>query len=130
MNIETYHDFENKVKSIKRKALTMLIKLKNEGNTIVGYGAPGKGNTFLNYTGIKTDFLDYVVDRNTYKQGTYLPGTHIPIYAPDHIKKTKPNYVVILPWNLKNEIVKQNRFIKEWGGKFIIMIPEPRIIAD
>lgn len=129
-SIETYQDFENKVKSIKRKALTILIKLKNEGNTIVGYGAPGKGNTFLNYTGIKTDFLDYVVDRNTFKQGTYLPGTHIPIYDPDHIKKTKPNYVVILPWNLKNEIIKQNRFIKEWGGKFIIMIPEPMIMVD
>jgi hypothetical protein len=128
--IETYHDFENKVKSTKRKALSLLIKLKNEGKTIVGYGAPGKGNTFLNYTGMRTDFLDYVVDRNPYKQGTYLPGTHIPIYDPSHIKETKPNYVVVLPWNLKNEIIKQNEFIKEWGGKFITMIPEPMIIAD
>jgi SAM-dependent methyltransferase len=128
--IDTYHDFENKVKSTKRKALSLLIKLKNEGKTIVGYGAPGKGNTFLNYTGIRTDFLDYVVDRNPYKQGTYLPGTHIPIYDPHHIKETKPNYVVILPWNLKNEILKQNEFIKEWGGKFITMIPEPMIIDD
>jgi hypothetical protein len=129
-NIETYKEFEKKVKSTKRKALTLLIKLKNAGHVIVGYGAPGKGNTFLNYTGIRTDFLTYVVDRNTYKQGTYLPGTHIPIYDPSRIKETKPNYVVILPWNLKNEIIKQNRFIQEWGGKFITMIPEPMIIAS
>jgi SAM-dependent methyltransferase len=130
LNIETYKDFEKKVKSTKRKALKLLIKLKDEGNIIVGYGAPGKGNTFLNYTGIRTDFLDYVVDRNKYKQGTYLPGTHIPIYDPIRIKETKPNYVVILPWNLKNEIIKQNMYITEWGGKFIIMIPEPILIAS
>lgn len=130
LNIETYKDFEKKVKSTKRKALKVLIKLKDEGNRIVGYGAPGKGNTFLNYTGIRTDFLDYVVDRNKYKQGTYLPGTHIPIYDPIRIKETKPNYVVIFPWNLKNEIIKQNMYITEWGGKFIIMIPEPILIAS
>jgi hypothetical protein len=128
LNIETYKNFEKKVKSTKRKALNLLIKLKDEGNTIIGYGAPGKGNTFLNYTGIRTDFLDYVVDRNKYKQGTYLPGTHIPIYSPIIIKETKPNYVVILPWNLKDEIIRQNMFIKEWGGKFITMIPEPNVI--
>ncbi len=129
-NIETYKNFEKKVKSTKRKALKLLIKLKDEGNIIVGYGAPGKGNTFLNYTGIRTDFLDYVVDRNKYKQGTYLPGTHIPIYDPIRIKETKPNYVIILPWNLKNEIIKQNKYITEWGGKFIIMIPEPILITS
>jgi len=128
MNIETYKEFEEKVKATKRKSLDLLIKIKNEGKTIVGYGAAGKGNTFLNYNGIRTDFLDYVVDRNTYKQGIYLPGTHIPTYAPEKIKETKPDYVLILPWNLKKEITKQHKYIKEWGGKFLVMIPEPEII--
>ena len=110
------------------KSLDLLIKIKKEGKSIVGYGAPGKGNTFLNYTGIKNDFLDYVVDRSSYKQGKYLPGTHIPIYHPDNIKTTKPDYLLILPWNLKEEIIKQNSFIRKWDGKFLIMIPEPEEI--
>ena len=127
-DLKTYSDFSENVKKTKRKSLELLIKAKREGKSIVGYGAPGKGNTFLNYTGIRTDFLDYVVDRSHYKQGKYLPGTYIPIYHPNKIKETKPNYLLILPWNLKDEIMMQNSFIKEWGGKFMIMIPEPKII--
>jgi hypothetical protein len=127
--IETYSKFHEQVKETKRKSLLMLIKAKNQCKAIVGYGAPGKGNTFLNYCGIGPDFLDYVVDRNPHKQGKYLPGTHIPIYHPDKVKETKPDYLMILPWNLKKEIMIQNNFISDWGGKFMIMIPEPHIIS-
>jgi 2-polyprenyl-3-methyl-5-hydroxy-6-metoxy-1,4-benzoquinol methylase len=119
-----YFTFAEKVKETKRKLLEFLIKVKREGRTIVGYGAPGKGNTLLNYCGIRSDFLDYTVDRSPYKQGKFLPGTHIPILHPDKIAETKPDYVCILPWNLKNEIMEQMSYIREWGGKFIIPIPE------
>ena len=102
--------------------------LKREGKSIVGYGAPGKGNTLLNYCGISTDFIDFTVDRNHYKQGKFLPGTRIPIYPPDKIKEAKPDYVMIMPWNLKDEIMNQMAFIGEWGGQFIIPIPKPEII--
>ena len=123
-----YSDFEEKVKETKRKLVEFLIQVKREGKSIVGYGAPGKGNTLLNYCGIRTDFLDYTVDRSPHKQGNYLPGTHIPIYAPDKIKETQPDYVLILPWNLEKEIVNQMAYICEWGGKFVIPIPEVKII--
>ena len=93
----------------------------------MGYGAPGKGNTLLNYCGIRTDFLDYTVDRSPYKQGKFLPGTHIPIFHPDRIRETKPDYVLILPWNLKDEVMKQMAYISEWGGRFVVPIPEVRI---
>jgi hypothetical protein len=126
--IETYKDFEEKVKQTKRNSIQLLIELKNKGKTIAGYGAAGKGNTFLNYTGIKTDFIDYVVDRNPYKQNKYLPGSRIPVYPTNKIAETKPDYLLILPWNLKEEITKQNEFITKWGGKFIVMIPKPEII--
>ena len=96
-------------------------------SSVAGYGAPGKGNTLLNYCGIRTDFLDYTVDRNPYKQGQFLPGTHIPIFAPEKIRETRPDYVLILPWNLKEEITKQLAYIREWGGKFVIPIPELQI---
>ena len=89
------------MRETKRKLLEFLIAAKRAGKTVVGYGAPGKGNTLLNYCGIRTDFLDYTVDRNPYKHGRYLPGTHIPIYAPERIAETKPDYVLILPWNLQ-----------------------------
>jgi len=127
-NINHYLAFDNKVKAIKRDILSFLIQAKEEGKTIVGYGAPAKGNTLLNYCGIKTDFIDYTVDRNLYKQGHYLPGSHIPIEAPDKIKETKPDYVFILPWNLKDEIMEQMAFIRGWGGKFVIPIPKVEII--
>lgn len=122
--LEYYAAFEEKVKETKRKLLTFLIEAKRAGKTVVGYGAPGKGNTLLNYCGIRTDFLDYTVDRSPHKQHNFLPGTHIPIYAPDKIRETKPDYVLILPWNLKKEISRQMAYISEWGGKFVIPIPE------
>lgn len=125
--LEKYFSFAEKVKETKRKLLDFLIKAKRAEKSIVGYGAPGKGNTLLNYCGIRTDFLDYTVDRNPYKQEKFLPGTHIPIFHPDKIKETKPDYVLILPWNLKDEIMQQLSFIKVWGGKFVIPIPEVKI---
>jgi len=127
--LETYVQFTERVKDTKRKLLEFLIEAKRKGRVIAGYGAPGKGNTLLNYCGIRSDFLDYVVDRSPYKQGKFLPGTHIPIYHPDKIRETKPDYVLILPWNLKDEIIPQLRYVKEWGGQLVVPIPEARIVA-
>jgi SAM-dependent methyltransferase len=121
--LETYELFAEQVRETKRALLDFLIEAKRAGKHIAGYGAPGKGNTLLNYCGIRTDFLDYTVDRSPYKQGKFLPGTHIPIYSPERIRETKPDYILILPWNLKNEIMKQNEFIREWGGQFVVPIP-------
>jgi 2-polyprenyl-3-methyl-5-hydroxy-6-metoxy-1,4-benzoquinol methylase len=125
--LDHYFLFAEKVKETKRKILDFLIQTKRQGCTIVGYGAPGKGNALLNHCGIRTDFLDYVVDRNPYKHGKYLPGTHIPIYPPGKITETKPNYVLILPWNLKDEIIAQLSGIREWKGRFVVPIPEPTV---
>ena len=121
--LETYESFAEQVKETKRALLDFLIKAKRAGKQIAGYGAPGKGNTLLNYCGIRTDFLDYTVDRSPHKQGKFLPGTHIPIYSPERIRETKPDYLLILPWNLKDEIMKQNEYIREWGGQFVATIP-------
>lgn len=126
--LKIYDSFREQVIETKRKLLELLITIKREGKTIVGYGAPGKGNTLLNYCGMRTDFFDYTVDRNPYKHGKFLPGTHIPIFSPEKITETKPDYLFILPWNLKNEIINQNAFIRKWGGRFIIPIPEASII--
>ena len=128
-NLETYFSFREQVKQTKHKLLDFLIKAKREGKSIVGYGAPGKGNTLLNYCGIRTDFLDYTVDRSPYKQGLFLPGTHIPIFHPDKIKETQPDYLLILPWNLKDEIMSQMAYIRDWGGKFVVPIPEVKIYS-
>ena len=122
--LDVYDTFTERVKETKRKLLDFLIDARRAGKTIAGYGAPGKGNTLLNYCGIKTDFIDYTVDRNPYKQGKYLPGSRIPIFAPERIPETKPDYLFILPWNFKDEIMTQNAFIREWGGKFVVPIPE------
>jgi SAM-dependent methyltransferase len=122
--IERYTNFDEQVRETKRKLLDFLIKAKREGKTVAGYGAPGKGNTLLNYCGIRADFLDYTVDRNPYKHGKFLPGTHIPIYPPTKIEETKPDYVLILPWNFKDEIMTQMRGIRDWGGQFVVPIPE------
>jgi hypothetical protein len=119
-----YAAFGEQVKENQRKLMGLLIEKKRENKSIAGYGAPGKGNTLLNYCGIRTDFLDYTVDRNPYKQGKFLPGTHIPIYRPDKIKETRPDYVMILPWNFKDEIMEQLSYIRDWGGQFIVPIPE------
>ncbi len=126
--IETYERFGEQVKATKRKLLGLLSGLKEEGKRIVGYGSPAKGNTLLNYCGIRTDFIDYVVDRNPKKQGFFTPGTHIPILAPDTIFATKPDYVLILPWNIKEEVMDQMKGIRDWGGKFVVPIPEPKVL--
>jgi SAM-dependent methyltransferase len=122
--METYRNFEEQVKETKRKLLEFLIGARRQGKTVVGYGAPGKGNTLLNYCGIRSDFIDYTVDRNPYKQGKFLPGTRIPILHPDKISETKPDYLFILPWNFKDEIMAQMSGIRAWGGKFVVPIPE------
>lgn len=127
--LATYASFTEQVKETKRKLLSLLVDLKGQGKSIAGYGAPGKGNTLLNYCGVRTDFLDYAVDRNPYKHGKFLPGTIIPIYPPEKIDETKPDYVMILPWNLKKEIMAQISYIRDWGGQFIIPIPEPQILS-
>jgi hypothetical protein len=126
-SLDHYFSFAEKVKETKRRLLDFLIKAKQEGKSISGYGAPGKGNTLLNYCGIRTDFVDYTVDRNPYKHGKYTPGTHIPIFPPDKIKETQPDYLLILPWNFKEEIVEQVSYIRDWGGQFIVPIPEVTI---
>jgi hypothetical protein len=128
--MEVYEAFSNQVVKTKRKLLKILIEAKEEKKKIVGYGAPGKGNTLLNYCGIRDDFLDYTVDRNPYKHGRFTPGTHIEIFPPNRIQEDCPDYLFILPWNLKDEIIKQMSFIKEWGGKFIVPIPEPEVVSD
>jgi 2-polyprenyl-3-methyl-5-hydroxy-6-metoxy-1,4-benzoquinol methylase len=128
-HLEHYFSFTERVKETKRKLLEFLISTKKEGKSIAGYGAPGKGNTLLNYCGIRTDFLDYTVDRNHYKQGKFLPGTHIAIFPPDRILETKPDYVLILPWNFKDEIMQQIGYIREWGGKFVVPIPEVMVYS-
>jgi SAM-dependent methyltransferase len=126
-SVDYYTSFEAQVQETKRKLLDFLIRTKREGKAIVGYGAPGKGNTLLNFCGIRTDFLDYTVDRNPYKQGKFLPGTHIPIYDPIKILETKPDYVLILPWNFKDEIMEQMDIIRTWGGQFLVPIPEVKV---
>lgn len=126
-NVDSYSAFDEKVKSIKRNILEFLIAIKSDRKTIAGYGAPAKGNTLLNYCGIRKDFIEYTVDRSPHKQGLFLPGTHIPIYAPEKIIETKPDYVFILPWNLKGEIMEQIGYIRDWGGKFVSPIPNIEI---
>ena len=126
--METYATFAKKVEETKRRLLQILVEVKSQGKKIVGYGAPGKGNTLLNYCGIRSDFLDYTVDRNPYKHGRFTPGTHIEIFPPDRITQDRPDYLFILPWNLKDEITRQMAFIREWGGKFIVPIPEAAIL--
>jgi hypothetical protein len=128
LTLAYYDTFGGQVRETKRKVLAFLIGAKRAGKLIAGYGAPGKGNTLLNYCGIRTDFIDYTVDRNPYKQGKYTPGTHIPILAPERIRETKPDYIFILPWNLKDEIMKQLTYVREWGGKFVVPIPDIQIL--
>ena len=126
-DLAVYQNFSEQVKETKRKILEFLIKAKREGKKIIAYGAPAKGNTLLNYCGIGNDFIDFTVDRSPYKQSLYLPGTHILIENPDKIKEAKPDYVLILPWNLQDEIIEQISYIKEWGGQFVIPIPELKV---
>src|SRR5215468_10708591 len=125
--LETYLSFSERVKETKRKLLDFLIRIKREGKSIAAYGAAAKGVTLLNYCGIRTDFIDYAVDISPHKQGHFMPGIHLPIFHPDKIKQTKPDYVIILPWNIKDEIMLQMACISEWGGQFVVPIPEVTI---
>lgn len=127
-NIDTYRAFEERVKETKRRLLEFLIAAKRSGKTVVGYGAPAKGNTLLNYCGVRSDFIDYTVDLSPHKQGHFLPGVHIPIYEPERIRATRPDYVLILPWNLKDEVMRQMADLRTWGGKFVVPIPEVRVL--
>jgi SAM-dependent methyltransferase len=126
--LEGYAGFGERVAETKRRLLELLFGLRRDGKRIVGYGAPGKGNTLLNYCGIRTDVLDYTVDRNPGKHGKFLPGTHIPIHPPERIAETRPDYVLILPWNLKREIAAQLDYVREWGARLIVPIPEPEVL--
>ncbi len=126
--LDHYLGFAPKVIATKHKLLAFLIEARANGKRVAAYGAPGKGNTLLNYCGIRTDFLDYAVDRNPYKHGRYTPGTEIPIFPVEHVAETKPDYLLILPWNLREEIVQQMAYIREWGGQFVVPIPEVEVI--
>ena len=127
-SMQAYHDFAEQVRRTKRRLLEFLIGAKQSGKTIVGYGAPAKGNTLLNYCGIRGDFIDYTVDLSPHKQGRFLPGTHIPVFHPDKVRETRPDYLLVLPWNLKQEIIGQMAHIREWGGQFVLPIPEVQVI--
>jgi len=127
--LECYLSFKTKVQATALNILDFMVQAKRQEKSIVGYGAPAKGNTLLNYCGVGKDFLDYTVDRNPHKQDHFLPGTHIPIYHPDKIKETKPDYVIILPWNIKKEIMEQMSFVRDWGGRFVTFIPEVNVYS-
>lgn len=127
--LEGYNNFSSQVQEIKRNALEFFIRAKREGKKIVGYGAPAKGNTFLNYCGIRTDFIDFTVDKSPHKQNHLLPGSHIPIRHPDEIRKEKPDYIFILPWNLRDEIMHELADVRAWGGQFVIAIPRLEVLS-
>ncbi len=128
-SMATYTAFAENVKETKRVFLEFLVEAKRAGKTIAGYGAAAKGNTLLNYCGVRGDFIDYVVDKNPYKQNRYLPGVHIPIAGPEKLAQTKPDYVLILPWNIKDEVLEQMKHIRSWGGKFAVAIPRATVIS-
>ena len=127
-DLSAYAAFADNVRATKRAILELLIRIKNDGCTIAAYGAPAKGNTLLNYCGVRTDFIDYAVDANPVKQGMVLPGTGIAVFAPERIFETRPDYVLILPWNLKDEIIAQMAGIRDWGGRFILPLPAPVVV--
>ncbi len=127
MTLSRYHAFAEQARETKRALLDFLITAKRKGHSIVGYGAPAKGNTLLNYCGVRTDFIEYTVDRSPHKQGRYLPGTRIPIHPPERITQTRPDYVLILPWNLRDEIAGQMGVIRNWGGRFIVPVPHVEV---
>lgn len=123
-----YRDFGRRVQETKRRLLEYLVAQRDAGKQVVGYGAPGKGNTLLNYCGIRTDFLDYTVDRNPYKHGRYTPGTRIPIYPPERLQETTPDVILILPWNLKDEIAAQLSYTRKWGAELVVPIPTVTVV--
>jgi 2-polyprenyl-3-methyl-5-hydroxy-6-metoxy-1,4-benzoquinol methylase len=126
--LDIYRAFAERVKATKREVLRFFIDAKEAGASIAGYGAPAKGNTLLNYCGIGADLLDYTVDLSPHKQGKFLPGTHIPILAPEEIARTRPDYLFILPWNLRDEIIDQMSHVRDWGGRFVVRTPEFEVI--
>ena len=125
---DTYRAFAEQVRAAKRSLLKFLIGAKESGKRVAGYGAPAKGSTLLNYCGVRSDLLEYTVDRSPHKQGRFLPGVHIPIFPPEKIMATRPDYLLILPWNLKEEIVAQMTGIRAWGGRFVVPIPETKVL--
>lgn len=127
-NEKTYIQFAKNVEKIKRDLLIFLIEARETNKKVVGYGAPAKGNTLLNYCGIRSDMVEYTVDLNPHKQNMFLPGVHLPIYSPEKIIETKPDFVLILPWNIKEEIMSQMNHIKDWGGKFVVAIPNLQVL--
>ena len=127
-DLDAYRAFSERVKETKRSLLRFLMDAREQGKTVVGYGAPAKANTLLNYCGVRTDLLDYTVDRSPHKQDHFVPGVHVPIYGPERIDETKPDYLLIFPWNLKDEIMKQMAHIREWGGKFVVPIPSTKVL--
>ncbi|MBP1818673.1 hypothetical protein J3E61_002236 [Mycobacterium sp. OAE908] len=127
--LDGYLGYPESVQGVKRSLLRILIEARDLGYSTVAYGAPAKGNTLLNYCGIRDDLIEYTVDRSPHKQGRYLPGTHLPIYPPSHIRETRPDYVLILPWNLKDEIMREMSYVREWGAQFIVPIPELAILG-
>lgn len=127
-DLQRYARFAQQVRETKFKLLEFLINAKRQGRSIVAYGAPGKGATLLNYCGVRSDFIDYIVDRSPHKQGLYMPGVRLPIFAPDKVRETRPDYVLILAWNLKDEVMAQMDFVREWGARFIVPIPEVMVV--
>jgi len=128
-NVATYRGFNDQARSVKRALLKFLIDVREQGKSLVAYGAPAKGNTLLNYCGARTDLIDYTVDRNPYKQNRYLPGTHIPIFPPERIAETRPDFILILPWNLRDEIAMQLSYVRSWAGKLVVPIPRPQVLS-
>ena len=128
-DIEIYKSFQQKTDKVKNDLLKFLLQVKKENKTVAAYGAAAKGNTLLNYAGVKSDIVDFVVDKSPYKQGKYLPASHIPIVDEAMIQKSKPDYILILPWNLKDEIIEQLKYINEWDGKFVVAVPKLKIIS-
>jgi SAM-dependent methyltransferase len=126
--LEYYASFEEKAARVKRRLLDFLISARDGRQTVVGYGAAAKANTLLNYCGVKTDMIEYIVDRSAYKQGRYMPGSHIPIHEPDRVKQTKPDYLLVLPWNIKEEIYAQMAGVKDFGCRFVVPIPELAVV--
>jgi hypothetical protein len=123
-SVEGYESFARQVRETKMALVDFLMTAARQGKSVAGYGAPGKSATLLHYCGIGKDLIEYTVDRSPHKQGRFLPGTHIPIHHPGRIRETRPDYVLVLPWNLKDEIMKQLQFIREWGGRFVVPIPK------
>jgi SAM-dependent methyltransferase len=128
--LDPYLGFGERVAETKRRLLEFLIRARREGAHVAGYGAPGKGNTLLNYCGIRTDLVDYTVDRNPYKHGRFTPGTRIPIHPPERLAETRPDYILILPWNLKDEIMTQLAYTRDWGARFVVPIPEVKVYGE